>query len=182
MALQNSSIDEMNTFLNKMFYIPNYQREYSWEIDELEDFWNDLIHTKSESEETHFFGQIVVHDDPDTKKKYIIDGQQRTTTSVVFLRAMQICFDELYKESGLKQAQYKSGDIESVYLGREGERHLTLGETDNSFLENNILSAVPDPKTKACNKSNERLRRAFLFFEDKLTEQLKKRLQAVQKS
>ena len=49
MALQNSSIDEMNTFLNKIYCIPNYQREYSWEIEELEDFWNDLCATIDEN-------------------------------------------------------------------------------------------------------------------------------------
>ena len=96
MALQNSSIDEMKTFLTKKYYIPNYQREYSWENDELEDFWNDLMVTMDDSEEVHFFGQIVVHDDPDQKKKFIIDGQQRSTTSMVFLRAMQINFDDLF--------------------------------------------------------------------------------------
>lgn len=36
-----------------------------------------------------FFEQIVIYNDTATKKKYIIDGQQRTVTSMLFLRAMQ---------------------------------------------------------------------------------------------
>lgn len=64
MALQNSSIDSMNTFLSKTYYIPNYQREYAWEENELDDFWNDLNATrKDENGWQHFFGQIVVHYD-----------------------------------------------------------------------------------------------------------------------
>lgn len=48
MALQNSAINDMHLFLNNKYYIPNYQREYSWENEELEDFWNDLKITKDE--------------------------------------------------------------------------------------------------------------------------------------
>lgn len=84
MPLQSSSIYDMHSFLNNKYYIPNYQREYSWENDELEDFWNDLKFTKDEEDDIHFFGQIVVHDDSDKKKKFIIDGQQRATTSMIF--------------------------------------------------------------------------------------------------
>lgn len=170
MALQNSSIDDMNTFLNKKYYIPNYQREYSWENEELEDFWNDLIATNEDSSEVHFFGQVVVHDDPDQKKKFIIDGQQRTTTSVILLRAMQVNFDTLFKLTSEKKASYKSQDIESKYLGREDERHLTLGELDNDYFEKEILSGEPDKENKKKKKSHERLRKAYVYFDDKIKE------------
>ena len=42
MALQNFKLDSMKVFLDEVFYIPNYQREYSWELSHLEDFWQDL--------------------------------------------------------------------------------------------------------------------------------------------
>ena len=70
MALQNCAIETMNTFLNNTYYIPNYQREYSWERTELEDFWDDLQTTKDNGDSLdHFFGQIVVHSDESTKRK-----------------------------------------------------------------------------------------------------------------
>lgn len=165
----------MDKFLIEKFYIPNYQREYSWENEELEDFWNDLESTRSGLEETHFFGQVVVHDDHDDSKKKIIDGQQRTTTSIIFLRAMQLVFLELYNSSDKNSARYKSEDIELKYLGREEERHLTLGEMDNEFFEKYILSAKPDPnpKSKAKRKSQERLRKAYVFFDEKIREFIK---------
>ena len=168
MALQNSSIDEMNTFLNRLYRIPNYQREYSWEDDELDDFWNDLKITVKEKDEIHFFGQIVVHQDEDTNNKYIIDGQQRTITSMIFLRSLQICFADL-EQLGNKQAEYKGVDIESIYLGREGERHLILGEMDNDYFEYNILRKTPaDLTKKEKKKSNDKLRKAYLFFVEKI--------------
>ena len=71
MALQNCAIQTMNTFLGNTYYIPNYQREYSWEDAELSDFWDDLNTTKESSDSAdHFFGQIVIHNDESSKKKY----------------------------------------------------------------------------------------------------------------
>ena len=52
----------------------------------------------------HFFGQIVIYNDTATKKKYIIDGQQRTVTSMLFLRAMQY-YCETLRGNPLTDAQ-----------------------------------------------------------------------------
>lgn len=170
MALQNSSIDEMNLFLNRIYYIPNYQREYSWENDELDDFWNDLLATKKDKDDIHFFGQIVVHDDQDDKKKYIIDGQQRTTTSMIFLRSLQIFFDEMYQRTKDKKlGYYNSIDIEGICLGREEERHLTLSDLDNNYFDAKVLSCFPQKDSKEKKKSHERLRKAYVFFNNKIS-------------
>ena len=57
MALQNYSIQKMKVYLGGIYEIPNYQREYSWEEQEIEDFWDDLFHVKNSEEKTdHFFG------------------------------------------------------------------------------------------------------------------------------
>lgn len=176
MSLGNSSIDVMATFLSKTYHIPDYQREYSWEAEELEDFWNDLEATRKGLEETHFFGQVVVHDDSETKRRYIIDGQQRTTTSMILLRAMQLIYGEIFEMSDKKMeaAQDQFADIRSIYLGRQGKRHLTLGgEKDNEYFENSILSCSPD-RTKNKRKSQEKLRKAYVFFYDRIKELLDK--------
>ena len=108
MALQNYSIQPMKTMLQERYYIPNYQREYSWEKDEVSDFLRDLDETINDPEIFHFFGQVVIHNEDD-KKKYIIDGQQRTTTSMIFLRVLQIFYSDLYlKNPQLKSANKKS--------------------------------------------------------------------------
>ena len=72
MALQNAAKWAMSTFLGNTYYIPDYQREYSWE-EELGDFWDDLEMTKNDSDETiHFFGQIVVHVDKNNGKNILL--------------------------------------------------------------------------------------------------------------
>lgn len=178
MALQNCAIETMNTFLNNTYYIPNYQREYSWESTELEDFWDDLQATKDSIDGLeHFFGQIVVHSDEDTKKKYIIDGQQRTITSTIFMRALQYFYTTIYKATDSERADFKKSDIASIHIGRylsasNDKLHLHLGELDNDYFRTTVQLGSPENTTKVKKKSHERLRKAYIFFYDRLKKQL----------
>jgi len=71
---------------NHKFIIPDYQRPYTWGIDQCETIWNDIVEN-SDSPSEYFFGTIVTFKD----NKYnleIIDGQQRLTTFFLLLRAL----------------------------------------------------------------------------------------------
>ncbi len=176
MALQSAQMQTMNTFLGDSYAIPNYQREYSWEESELEDFWEDLRATVNDLEkETHFFGQVVVHNDESSRKKYIIDGQQRTITSTVFMRSLQVFYDSIYKQTDLSRADYKKSDIASIHLGRyEGPTkdglHLHLGELDNDYFRSAILLGHPEHIVKQKRRAHERLRKAYQFFYNRIRE------------
>ena len=178
MALQNCAIETMNTFLNNSYYIPNYQREYSWENTELEDFWDDLQSTKDSNDGLeHFFGQIVVHSDEDTKKKYIIDGQQRTITSTVFMRTLQYFYTTIYKATDSERADCKKADIAAIHIGRylsssNDTLHLHLGELDNDYFRATVQLGAPENTVKVKKKSHERLRKAYVFFYEQLKKQL----------
>ena len=178
MALQNCAIETINTFLNNIYYIPNYQREYSWESNELGDFWDDLCSTKDNGENSnHFFGQIVVHNDEISKRKYIIDGQQRTITSTIFMRTLQYFYDIIYKETNSQMADYRKSDIASIHIGRylsptQNNLHLHLGDLDNEYFRTTVQLGTPDNCTKVKKKSHERIRKAYVFFHDKIKESL----------
>lgn len=173
MALQACSIWNMQTFLGGTYHIPDYQREYSWEDNELSDFWDDLESTRNDPDQlVHFFGQIVVHND-DEKAKYIIDGQQRTITSVIFLRALQLCYKQIYDETGNPDAEEQYSDISGKFIGRLTVRkgnslHLILNVLDCDYFREHIQLGTPDPRTKEKKKSHDRMRKAFLFFAEKL--------------
>ena len=73
MSIRHAGFETVGTYLQKgIYFIPDYQREYSWLKDEqVEDFWLDLIGVVDEEIDAHFFGQIVIHDDKQQNKKYI---------------------------------------------------------------------------------------------------------------
>ncbi|GMO49301.1 MAG: hypothetical protein Ta2B_30510 [Termitinemataceae bacterium] len=72
------------------FVIPEYQRPYSWGIKECDKLWQDVeafIETKGV--DPYFFGTIIV-DCSDDDKFSLIDGQQRTITFFLLLKALLI--------------------------------------------------------------------------------------------
>lgn len=174
MSIGNVAKKEMEDFLNKTYYIPNYQREYSWEDDELTDFLSDM-ESILDSNQKHFFGQIVVHDDQGANKKYIIDGQQRTITSVIFLRALSILYKNefsnnsealSYREKGIKKS-YKIEGIIGAYGDDSDEEEpirLILGEGDNKFFVEEVFKKDTPKSEKVKKKSQERIRKAFIKF------------------
>lgn len=82
-------------FENNCFHIPGFQRNYSWDEDNISDLIDDLffLMEQREEKEDHFFGQIITYFDDD--KIEIIDGQQRLTTIFIFLGVIKrILLDE----------------------------------------------------------------------------------------
>ncbi len=96
MAISNFKMCPLSEVIKNKMYIPKYQRPYAWTKDELEDLWNDLDFLAEGNNEMHFYGQVVVHRDRDENKSYIIDGQQRITTSFLFIRAFLASYSDIY--------------------------------------------------------------------------------------
>jgi len=80
------------------FYIPPYQRNYDWDEEQCEVFYNDVIQTADKNVNKgmpteHFFGTLVYSEqktpfqEPDIL--VLTDGQQRITTSMLFLAALR---------------------------------------------------------------------------------------------
>ncbi len=79
--------------INK-FVIPEYQREYAWEeeqvcqlFDDIWDFTQNKVINKENQHNTYFLGCIVAYRNEQNEME-IIDGQQRLTTLFLLLRAI----------------------------------------------------------------------------------------------
>ena len=82
-----------------LFFIPPYQRAYSWEKEQIYRFFDDvmrLVHSeldpKQKDKQEHFFGTLVYKSEPTgsfINLNVIIDGQQRLTTSLIFCIALR---------------------------------------------------------------------------------------------
>lgn len=76
------------------FVIPEYQRGYSWDITQCDKLWQDIeAFISSNASDPYFFGTIIV-DCSETNKFSLIDGQQRTTTFLLLLKALLIQLNE----------------------------------------------------------------------------------------
>ena len=70
----------------KQYKIPVYQRAYSWEEKQWNTFLEDLEEA-TRSENCYFFGNISLEESKNNTAE-IIDGQQRITTIIIFIRAL----------------------------------------------------------------------------------------------
>lgn len=82
---------------NKCFYIPMYQRTYSWREEQCRQLFADLETTIEKKKSSHFFGSLVAV--PDTPGLVVIDGQQRLTTISLLLLALKFAFLAGHKSS-----------------------------------------------------------------------------------
>lgn len=81
-------------FRDNNFVVPIYQRNYAWGENEVKDFWDDLKDIIDGKRNSHFFGQIVTFKN-ERGEQEIIDGQQRLTTSLIFMAVIRDIAQEL---------------------------------------------------------------------------------------
>lgn len=187
MSILNASFRTVGSFIQEnSYWIPDYQREYSWEAeDQVDDFWRDLEELIEENREQHFLGQIVVHNSNVESKMFLIDGQQRTSTVVILLSIMHDLFKKLYKDFDHRNSQNRCEDIRLKYIGRssedENELKLFLGNIDRDYFAKNIQSGTPKNNDVDKITSHLRIKKAYLYLEKRLTEKMENKNEVKEK-
>ncbi|MCQ2681104.1 DUF262 domain-containing protein [Helicobacter pylori] len=107
MKATQSTINDFFALTSTIFSIPVYQRNYTWEEENCEKLLQDIV-SISQNKKTHFMGSItyILHHIDDEKSLrqlqefVIIDGQQRITTLMLLLKAIEtkIQDEEIKKE------------------------------------------------------------------------------------
>lgn len=172
-------------FKERLFRIPDYQRGFSWEKKQLEEFWQDLENLQEDH--IHYTGMISVEKVPEdaykrweedlwiiNRKKYkpffIVDGQQRLTTIAILIWSILERFDD--KTDLIDKFHYWEKYIINEDLRREEKSYIFGYEVDNpsfNFLKKEIFGQEIDPSEKIINTSyTNNLFEAKKFFLGKL--------------
>ncbi|WRC49409.1 DUF262 domain-containing protein [Helicobacter pylori] len=96
MEAKQSTVNDFFALTGTIFSIPVYQRNYTWKKENCEKLLQDIV-SISQNKKTHFMGSItyILHliDDKKSLRKLqefvIIDGQQRITTIMLLLKAIE---------------------------------------------------------------------------------------------
>lgn len=150
------------------FFIPPYQRNYEWTDEQCAVFLNDVIKTygsNSAGKNTeHFFGTITYFQTEaafgQPNKLVLIDGQQRITTTMLFLVALR---DLLEDANLVKFIDNKYLRNDNVSGESEYKVKLKQVETDWVAYKNIILSEGLSDKEK-----NSAVYRNYRYFLNKL--------------
>lgn len=119
---------------DRIFNIPKYQRTYTWQEDNLKTFLSDIKNQRGDK--PYFLGTFLFHDKQrkgDYEVLDIVDGQQRLTTLVIF---MKIIIELLESE---KSVLITNKTKNRFIKDNDGVYKLELENEDNSFLTNVIL-------------------------------------------
>jgi len=126
-----STDQDIRTLLSSGYYkIPRFQRPYSWDQENIQEFWDDIIR---DNPLDYFIGSMVVFK---TGSQYygVVDGQQRLTTITILLCVLRNTLAEL----GFKDfAEGIHGLVEKRNIDNKPEFILTP-ETSYPFFQDHI--------------------------------------------
>lgn len=171
------SLSELLLRDNYEYRIPLYQRDYQWTDAQIDDFEDDTFRLIAEDSE-HFFGTIVVtqnspEDQKNSKKTigYVIDGQQRLTTSLLALAALKHLILETaifesttadcYTEAAhiepllfIRRSRNPSESIPRLSANRTNQKFLTAILTTQSSSSENVIeffNNLPEDERSNCD-------------------------------
>jgi uncharacterized protein with ParB-like and HNH nuclease domain len=114
-------------FKEKIFRIPDYQRGYAWQRDQLKAFWEDLVNLSDGR--SHYTGVLTLTeipqvaeadkefwlvDDHSYRVYHIVDGQQRLTTFIIFVKAFVDFVKSVPENQGKADDEIYLSDTQSV--------------------------------------------------------------------
>lgn len=149
------------------FVIPEYQRGYSWDINQCDKLWQDIdVFISSDASDPYFFGTIIV-DCSESNKFSLIDGQQRTTTFLLLLKALLIKLNDVIKNIPNDE------DSESLKFGLKSNRNKIMA----------ILYKAEDEEIPSMLKDNSKTQNILILDNKSINElyldEVKKIIEAV---
>lgn len=178
--LLDTSTSNLNEIFgnSKIYNVPSYQRDYSWEQENWEDLWDDMAEAEGNSY-PHYMGAIVLQTTKD-KKYIVIDGQQRLATlSIVALACIKMI--RTYVEDGIdvEQNNERIDLLMRQYIGAKDPASLRyssklfLNENNDPFYQATILQFREPVNYRKLKDSEKQMWDGFKFFESRLTERFK---------
>ena len=126
------------------YQIPDYQRPYSWNDEQIEQLWDDIYSAMKSNDESYFLGPMILIRTNDGYFE-VVDGQQRLTTLMILFCVLR----DLY----LKDDNRILNAIKSLVDQKYRLRLITQSHYQNQF-EQEILDGIKLPQNKLTKKQS----------------------------
>lgn len=137
---ESKSLEKILSGLETKYCVPDYQRDYSWSVSEVETLWLDIITSYKQNSE-YFMGTIVLKKDPFSSDVFdIVDGQQRLATfSILFsvVGCLGDCFSNNPEILAEVPRDKQNNDLAKRISNIARARLREPSEPDNYFLRLN---------------------------------------------
>lgn len=162
----------------KIYRVPQFQRDYSWEQDNWEDLWND-IELASELNTAHYMGSVVLQS-TNTKEYLIIDGQQRFTTLTILALAVIDTIQKLIEKGiGVEENKERIDILMRQYIGQKDPASLNyssklfLNENNDGFFQSRLVGFKEPINVRKLSDSERLMWEAYQFFKQRIADKFK---------
>lgn len=160
----------------RTFSVPPYQRDYSWNTEEWDDLWSDIVELRDRPEERHYMGAVLVQSKTDFEF-LVIDGQQRLATLSLFALAVKSRLTAL-AEGGLDTDANRSRAqaLHDRFIGEKDPAslleasRLSLNESDDGFYRDYLVQGRTPSNPRTLRRSNRQIWECYRFFLQRLEE------------
>lgn len=169
-ALLNASATQAGALIsNSRFEVPQFQREYSWEDDQVSEFWSDLRNNLDSGE--YFLGLVILTEEQGIKQ--VVDGQQRLVTLTLLATALHYEAVSLGRKA--LALRIEADFLRSVnYETDEKEARVFLSDPDDNRTLQTILSTGKAPTETFLDESvSYRIARSYNYLRSQLQSDLK---------
>lgn len=155
--------------MSSYFKIPRFQRPYSWDKENIEDFWQDTI---VDGGTDYFIGSMVLYD-IGNETFGIVDGQQRLTTITILLAAVRDALAALHADD--EDNDDDEGDlaaglhqlIERSNINNKKE-HVLQAEGSYPYLQLGVQKFPPKLDQEPDRDEEEAIKAAATYFREKV--------------
>ena len=133
--LEQKDIKSLIGDQNSFYSIPDYQRPYSWEEDQISDFWQDISKSFENENGSYFLGSFILIKQKEAGRYEIVDGQQRLTTITIFLAVLR----DYFYENGQDILAQK---VQDEFLVKDSQPRLFVRDIDKLKFNEVVLGKI----------------------------------------
>ncbi len=155
------------------YNVPRFQRDYSWQKEQWEDLWQDIVEAFNTKSNFHYMGYLVLQSSDNTDFT-VIDGQQRLTTiSILILAALCELKDLIEKQTEPEQNKKRIETIRGSFIGFTDPVSLQLKHKLNLNRNNDrhfktYLCELSHPPVRNINRSEKLMGEALRYFQSQI--------------
>ena len=173
-GIQDSTTNHLGSLIRGggKFIIPKFQRDYSWDVEQWDDLWQDIENMMAE-ETDHYMGYLVLQS-KERNESLIIDGQQRfTTITIIILAAIKAIQKLIDKGIEVDDNRKRIETLKATYIGNmdpvslEYDNILVLNRNNNAYYKDYIVK-LEDLRLRNISYTEKLMKKCFEWYEKKL--------------
>lgn len=161
----------INTLLSvsKQYYIPRYQRDFSWEKENIDELWSDLLECISIVDgeikcEEYFIGTLVLAGRDEDFRIEVVDGQQRLSIITMLISAISRALVALGEDS--------AGDSTfTTFIKGKDRKGVEFAKIERNGRSDFFKLLIQDLQRHECSPKNEEdelIKSAFDYISERL--------------